>query len=113
VYSKDIILHIIKDIGANGATYKAVEFYGDAILDLSVDSRFTITNMAVEMGAKAGVMEADEKVLKWVKERFRKQPRPVKADSDARYCLVKEYDISGLSPKVAMPHAVDNVADVE
>lgn len=113
VYSKDIILHIIKDIGANGATYKAVELHGDAISQLSVDARFTIANMAVEMGAKIGIMEADKKVLKWVTEHSKKEPKPVQADKDARYIAVKEYDISKLSPKVAKPHAVDNVSDVE
>lgn len=113
VYSKDVILNIIKDIGANGATYKGIEFYGDAISDLSVDARFTITNMAVEMGAKAGIMEADKKVLRWVGERSKKEPHPVRADPDARHVSIKEYDVSTLSPKIAKPHTVDNVADVE
>ena len=113
VYSKDIILHIIKDIGANGATYKAVEFYGDAISSLSVDARFTISNMAVEMGAKIGIMEADKKVLKWVAGRSIKEPHPVKADIDARYVAVKNYDVSKLPPQVARPHTVDNVSSVE
>jgi 3-isopropylmalate/(R)-2-methylmalate dehydratase large subunit len=112
VYSKDIILHIAKDIGANGATYKSVEFYGEAISCLSVDSRFTISNMAVEIGAKIGIMEADNKVLKWVRERSKKEPKPVKADIDAKYSSVKKYDVSALAPQVAKPHAVDNVADV-
>lgn len=112
VYSKDIILHIIKDIGANGATYKSVEFYGDAISALSVDARFTISNMAVEMGAKIGIMEADKKVLKWVTEHSNKTPLPVKADPDARYVEVRKYDVSRLAPQVAKPHSVDNVVDV-
>jgi len=113
VYSKDIILHIIKDIGANGATYKAVEFYGDAISGLSVDARFTISNMAVEMGAKIGIIEADKKTLKWVTERSVKEPHPVKADIDAKYVAVKNYDVSKLSPQVARPHTVDSVSNVE
>ena len=113
VYSKDVILHIIKDIGSNGATYKAVEFYGEAISGLSVDARFTISNMAVEMGAKIGIMEADNKVFKWVIGRSRRDPNPVKADPDARYAAVKEYDVSKLSPQVAKPHAVDNVSEAE
>ena len=112
VYSKDIILRIIKDIGSNGATYKSVEFYGSAVSALSVDARFTISNMAVEMDAKAGLMEADAKVLKWVGERSGKKPHPAKADPDARYASVKSYDVSDLSPQVSKPHAVDNVADV-
>jgi 3-isopropylmalate/(R)-2-methylmalate dehydratase large subunit len=113
VYSKDIILHIAKDIGSNGATYKAVEFYGEAISSLSVDARFTISNMAVEIGAKIGIMEADKKVLKWVADHSTKVPHPVKADPDAKYTCVKEYDISKLSPQVAKPHTVDNVSGVE
>jgi len=112
VYSKDIILHIAKDMGANGATYKAVEFGGETISALSVDGRFTISNMAVEIGAKIGIMEADNKVLKWVAERSKKEPRPVKSDIDAKYVAVKNYDVSSLVPQVAKPHAVDNVADV-
>lgn len=112
VYSKDVVLKIIKDIGANGATYKAVEFYGEAISEMSVDARFTISNMAVEMGAKIGIMEADGKVLKWVAEHSPKEPRPVKADPGARYIETREFDISALVPQVAKPHAVDNVSDV-
>lgn len=113
VYSKDIILHIAKDIGSNGATYKSVEFYGETISSLSVDARLTISNMAVEIGAKAGIMEADNKVLKWVAEKSKRPPKPVQADIGARYVAVKEYDISKLSPQIAKPHAVDNVSSVE
>jgi len=113
VSSKDIILHIAKDIGSNGATYKAIEFYGETITALSVDARLTISNMAVEVGAKVGLMEADSKVLKWVaKTGSHKEPKPVKADIDARYVAVKTYDVSKLAPQAAKPHAVDNVADV-
>jgi 3-isopropylmalate/(R)-2-methylmalate dehydratase large subunit len=113
VYSKDVILHIISDIGANGATYKSVEFYGEAISGMSVDARFTISNMAVEMGAKAGLMEADKKTLKWVNERAKREPKPRFADPGARYASVKEYDVSKLSPQAAKPHAVDDVSAVE
>ena len=113
VYSKDIILHIAKDLGANGATYKAVEFYGEAITALSVDARLTISNMAVEIGAKVGLMEADAKVIKWVSGKGAKtEPKPVKADIDAKYVSVKTYDVSTLLPQIAKPHAVDNVANV-
>lgn len=111
VYSKDVILHIIKDIGSNGATYRSVEFYGEAISSMSVDARLTMSNMAVEMGAKVGLMEADEKTLKWVREKSSKTPRPVLADADAKYIAVKTYDVSKLAPQVAKPHAVDNVSD--
>ena len=113
VYSKDIILNIAKDIGSDGATYKSVEFYGEAISNLSVDARLTISNMAVEIGAKVGLMEADNKVLKWVAGRSKRAPKPVQADIDSRYVAVKEYNVSNLSPQVAKPHTVDNVSSVE
>jgi len=113
VYSKDVILKIIGDIGADGATYKAVEFYGKVIYRLSVDARFTISNMAVEMGAKCGLMAADKKVVDWVKKHSVRDPKPVEADDDARYEEVREYDFTDLSPQIAKPHTVDNVCDVE
>ncbi len=113
VYSKDVILHIIGDTGAAGATYQAVEFYGEVIDALSVDARFTISNMAVEMGAKCGLMRADGKTMEWVKAHSIRAPRPVEADADARYAETREYDLSDLSPQVARPHTVDNVCGVE
>ncbi|MEE8360481.1 MAG: 3-isopropylmalate dehydratase large subunit [Candidatus Omnitrophota bacterium] len=113
VYSKDIILHIIGLFGANGCTYKSVEFYGEAIESLSVDARLTISNMAVEMGAKSGLMKADKKVLSWVKKHSKRHPRPIKADNDANYIEVTKLDISKLSPQVACPHTVDNVKSVK
>ncbi|NQT94811.1 MAG: 3-isopropylmalate dehydratase large subunit [Candidatus Omnitrophica bacterium] len=112
VYSKDIILHIIGDLTADGATYKAAEFYGDAIKSLSVDARFTISNMAIEMGAKCGIMEPDAKAQKWLKRYSSKRRKIVLADKNARYADVRYYDASKLSPKIAKPHQVDNVADV-
>jgi len=113
VYSKDVILHIIGKLGANGCTYKSAEFYGDVIEKLSVESRFTISNMAVEMGAKCGLMQADKKALDWIKKHSKKQPRPVFADKGAVYEAVKEFDVSRLSPQVAKPHTVDNVSAIE
>ncbi len=113
VYAKDIILHIIGKVGANGCTYKSAEFYGNAIETLSVDERFTISNMAVEMGGKCGLMEADKKVLDWVKKHSTRKPHPVSADKDAKYCDVVEIDVSKLSPQIAKPHTVDNNAAIE
>lgn len=112
VYSKDLILYLIGDVTADGATYMAAEYVGEAIDDLSVEARFTISNMAIEMGAKCGLMEADQKTIDWVKAHSNKEFEPVKADSDAVYAMVKEYDVSNLAPQVAMPHTVDNVASV-
>ena len=113
VYAKDVILYIIGELTADGATYKSIEFTGEAIRKLSMEGRFTICNMAVEMGAKAGIMEADEKTLKWLKEHSSgKKPRPAKADRDACYSEVLEFDISNLAPQAAKPHRVDNVSSV-
>ncbi|NQT21921.1 MAG: 3-isopropylmalate dehydratase large subunit [Candidatus Omnitrophica bacterium] len=113
VYSKDIILSIIKDIGSHGATYKSIEFHGPVIKKLSVEERFTITNMAVEAGAKCGLMEADTKVINWVKAHSHKKPNPVSADEGARYSAIREYDVTNLLPQISMPHAVDNVTSVD
>ena len=113
VYSKDVILYIIGDVGADWATYRSVEFYGAVINDMSVDARMTVSNMAVEMGAKCGLMEADRKTLSWIKKRSTREPEPVFADEDARYADKRAYDLSGLSPQVARPHTVDNVCGVE
>lgn len=113
VYSKDLILHIIGKFGANACTYKSVEFYGDTIGRLSVDARFTISNMAVEMGAKCGLMEADKKVIDWLKRHSTKRFRPVSADKDATYESIKEFTVSKLIPQVAKPHTVDNVTGID
>lgn len=112
VYSKDLILYMIGDITSEGATYYSCEFVGDAVDSLSVDARFTISNMAIEMGAKCGIMLADEKVKEWVKQHSCKSFKPVEPDKDARYALVKEYDVSDLEPQVARPHTVDNVCGI-
>ena len=113
VYSKDAILHVIGDVGSQGATYNSVEFYGDVIKGLSMDGRFTVTNMAVEMGAKCGLMQADRKTIDWAKRHCPREPKPVAADEGARYADVKEYDLSELTPQVARPHCVDDVVSVE
>ncbi len=113
VYSKDLILYLIGDVTADGATYMAAEYVGEAIDELSIESRFTISNMAIEMGAKCGLMEADQKTIEWVKAHSNKEFVPVKADADAVYAQVKEYDVSNLAPQIAMPHTVDNVTNVE
>jgi 3-isopropylmalate/(R)-2-methylmalate dehydratase large subunit len=112
VYSKDLILHIIGDLSADGATYDSVEFYGTAIDALSMDARFTITNMAVEMGAKFGIIPPDKKTILWLKQWTGKTPKPVYADSDAKYKEVRYYDAGKISPTIAQPHSVDNVAEI-
>ena len=112
VYSKDIILDIIGDLGADGCTYMAVEFTGNVIKALSVDARFTISNMAIEMGAKCGIMYPDEKVFNWLKARGKRIKTTVLPDKNAKYASIKRYNVSKLLPKIAKPHTVDNVTDV-
>ncbi|OIO37381.1 MAG: 3-isopropylmalate dehydratase large subunit [Candidatus Omnitrophica bacterium CG1_02_49_10] len=112
VYSKDVILDIIGDFSADGCTYKSVEFSGSVISALSIEGRFTIANMAIEMGAKCGIMPADKKVLKWVKAHSRKAPMAVESDRDAVFLETRRYDVSKLEPQVARPHTVDNVCAV-
>ncbi len=112
VYSKDVILNFIGQIRADGATYMALEFYGEVLDKLSVDARFTISNMAIECGAKVGLMQADQKVLDWVKKHSKRKPNPVEADKDAVYKESKEVDVSKLEPQIAKPHTVDNVSPI-
>jgi len=113
VYSKDIILKIAKTITASGANYKALEFTGQTMTQLSIEGRFTIANMAVEVGAKCGIFEADKKTLNWVKTRSKKKPVPVFSDNGATYSDIKEFDISSLGPQISLPHEVDNAVPIE
>jgi 3-isopropylmalate/(R)-2-methylmalate dehydratase large subunit len=110
VYSKDLILYLIGEVTADGATYLAAEFIGEAITAMSQEARFTMANMAIEMGAKAGLMEADEKTAAWLRRFTDREFQPVSADADASYARVLEYDVARLEPQVARPHRVDNVA---
>ncbi|MDP8233950.1 MAG: 3-isopropylmalate dehydratase large subunit [Candidatus Saelkia tenebricola] len=113
VFSKDIILHVIGVLGSSSCTYKAIEFEGNAIANLSMDGRFTITNMAVELGAKAGLMQADDVTIKWLSGKVKDKFDLVSPDAGAQYELVKEFDVSSLDPCVAKPHQVDNVSTVK
>jgi 3-isopropylmalate/(R)-2-methylmalate dehydratase large subunit len=110
VYSKDVILHIIGKIGADGATYKAMEFEGNTIENLSMSSRFTITNMAIEAGGKTGLIFTDDVTKKYLEERGRGDKfREIKSDSDAKFEKVIEIEANKLEPLVAFPHTVDNI----
>ncbi|MBN2781410.1 MAG: 3-isopropylmalate dehydratase large subunit [Candidatus Marinimicrobia bacterium] len=108
VYAKDIILEIIRRVGVDGARYKAMEFRGEAIDALSVEGRMTIANMAIEAGAKSGIMAPDQKTVDYVRDRTDADFEIVKSDEDARYEAVIEMDVSGLEPMVAFPHLPDN-----
>ncbi len=113
VFSKDLILYLAGQIGADGATYEAIEFDGPVIDDLTVDARLTISNMAIEVGAKAGLMRADEKTLAWYEGRSKRAPEPVDPDPDAVYARSLCYDVGVIGPQIAKPHAVDNVSPIE
>ena len=112
VAAKDVILRITKEIGADGATYMALEFTGKTIKTMSIAGRMTLCNMAIEMGAKTGIVEPDEITLAYLKGRVKENFQVVKSDSDAVYARVVSLDVSNLVPQVACPHAVDNVKPV-
>jgi 3-isopropylmalate/(R)-2-methylmalate dehydratase large subunit len=112
VTGKDLILKVIGDIGVDGARYGAMEFAGDALKQLTMDERFSITNMAVEAGAKNGVMEPDEVTLAWITPRARRSFVVVRSDPDARYAEVRAYDVSSIEPVVSVPSSPGNVMPV-
>jgi 3-isopropylmalate/(R)-2-methylmalate dehydratase large subunit len=116
---KDLILYTIGNIGVDGALYSVMEFTGEAIDALSMDGRFTMSNMAIEAGAKAGIFRVDNKTQLYVKSRAKRPYLVYESDNDAQYSQVIEYDVSGIEPQVAMPHSpanarpVSQVGDVE
>jgi 3-isopropylmalate/(R)-2-methylmalate dehydratase large subunit len=113
VFSKDLVLYLAGRIGADGATYKAIEFVGPVIDALSVEARMTISNMAIEVGAKAGLMAADGKTLAWYEGRSPRASAPQTADADAVYSDDLTFDASAIGPQIAKPHSVDNVSPIE
>lgn len=112
IAGKDIILKLITKIGTAGATYQSVEFHGEAVKALSVDSRMTICNMAIEMGGKAGIIEPDQKTLQWLKGRITQDFNVIKADLDANYSSELKLDVNELDPQVAKPHSPGNAVSV-
>lgn len=109
VQAKDLVLSLIGQIGADGATYKALEFGGEGIIQLTVSDRLTIANMAVEAGAKVGIFPSDEITRKYLIEQGRATDyQPMTADSDATYERTICIDLSKLQPMVSQPHTVDN-----
>lgn len=114
VYPKDVILHLIGHIGADGAIYKALEFGGPTVEEMSIEERLTLANMAVEAGAKAGLCAADETTRAYLEEQGRGQDyQAIEPDPDAYYESVIELDVSQLTPQVAFPHFVDNIHSIE
>ncbi|SMO67892.1 3-isopropylmalate dehydratase, large subunit [Balnearium lithotrophicum] len=112
VGGKDIILYVIGMIGVDGALYKTMEHTGEAIRELPMDDRFTICNMAIEAGAKNGIIEPDEKTVEYVKGRAKRPYKLYKSDPDAEYSEVYEIDVSKIEPQVAFPYLPSNTRPV-
>lgn len=113
VYSKDLILYLIGMIGADGATYKALEFCGPTVENMSMESRLVMSNMAVEAGAKVGLFASDECTKEWLKIYGREAKyREIKPDEDAQYERVIKIDANEIEPQVAFPHTVDNTKPI-
>ncbi|MEE1227414.1 MAG: aconitase/3-isopropylmalate dehydratase large subunit family protein [Lachnospiraceae bacterium] len=113
VYARDLILTIIGDIGANGANYKVMEFAGDGAHNLSISDRIVLCNLTVEAGAKAGIVEPDEKVVEYCKAHGREAKYLFKSDDDAKFLKVYDYDLDKIRPVVVRPDFVDNFDTLE
>jgi len=112
VGGKDLILHTIGDIGVDGALYSAMEFTGEAIDALPMDGRFTMANMAIEAGGKAGLFRVDNKTQLYIKSKTERPYNVYEPDGDAEYARVIEYDVSGMEPQVALPHSPANAKPI-
>jgi 3-isopropylmalate/(R)-2-methylmalate dehydratase large subunit len=112
VTSKDVILYIAGKYSTEVAQYKAIEWTGSAVDEMSLDARLTMGNMSVELGAKFGLFRADEKTVEYLKARTNKRIEPVDPDPDAVYAETHVIDASALEPQVALPHNVGNVKGV-
>ncbi len=112
VMAKDVILHIIGRIGADGANYKACEFYGDTIENFSIDSRMCICNQAMEMGAKAAIIFPDKKTVDFCNFKKNEFIRKIISDDDASFEKSFDFDVSDIEPQIACPDRVDNVVSV-
>ncbi|WP_432406632.1 3-isopropylmalate dehydratase large subunit [Wukongibacter sp. M2B1] len=113
VSGKDVILHIIGMIGVDGALYKSMEFVGEGLMNLSIDDRFTIANMAIEAGAKNGIFLVDDVTLDYVREHSSKEYKVYAPDVDAVYDEVYEIDLSSIRPTVSFPHLPDNTRTID
>ncbi|RJQ46429.1 MAG: 3-isopropylmalate dehydratase large subunit [Gaiellales bacterium] len=113
VTGKDYILYTIGMIGVDGALYSAMEFGGEAISSLSMDGRFTMCNMAIEAGAKNGIVEPDAVTREYVEGRFGREAAYVQSDADADYAVVHDIDVAGIKPQVARPHLPSNSVAAE
>ena len=112
VMSKDVILRLIGDLGADGATYKALEFSGSAVENMTVASRMTISNMAIEAGAKCALFTPDEKTAEYCDITLNDYQKSLAGDADANYCKVMEYKAEDFVPVMACPSQVDKIRNV-
>jgi 3-isopropylmalate/(R)-2-methylmalate dehydratase large subunit len=112
VYSKDVVLNIIGQIGADGANYQACEFGGETTSNMSVSDRMALCNMAIEMGGKTGLVEVDDKTINYLKGRVNKPYESFSTDEDAESLTTMYVNVTDLEPQIACPHNVDNVKPV-
>ncbi|HBT63306.1 MAG TPA: 3-isopropylmalate dehydratase large subunit [Ruminococcaceae bacterium] len=113
VGGKDVILHLIGQIGVDGALYRSLEFTGEGVANLSIDDRLCIANMAIEAGAKNGIFPVDDITLAYVNGRFKREIKIFEADADAEYDEVITIDLSKLRPTVAFPHLPENTKTID
>ena len=112
VSGKDVILHLIGQIGVDGALYQSLEFTGEGVASLSMDDRFTISNMAIEAGAKNGIFTVDDKTLEYIKDRVDRPYTVYEADPDAEYTRTVVIDLDTLEPTVSLPHLPSNTRTI-
>lgn len=112
ISGKDLILLCIGKIGVDGARYSVMEFTGDAISQLSIDSRLAMANMAIEAGGKAGICPVDDKTIEYVKERSDRPYTVYETEPTAEYIQEIVFDVSKLEPQIALPHIPENVHDL-
>lgn len=112
VSGKDLILHVIGDVGVDGALYRSMEFVGKSIEKLSMDSRMAMCNMAIEAGAKSGIIAPDAITKEYMTRRAQRPYKFYESDKDAVYCEVREYDCARIEPTVACPHLPENTKKV-
>ncbi len=113
VIGKDLVLLVCRDLGMEGGTYKALEYCGETVDNMTMDDRLTLTNMAIEAGAKNGVIAADDTTMKYLEGKLKKQDYQIfKSDDDAEYHSVLEYDVTDMEPQVAVPFLPSNVKPI-
>lgn len=112
VTAKDVILNVAGEIGSSGATYKTLEFHGETIDSMDVSGRMTICNMAIELGAKNGIMEPNKNTLEYLKNRNVTNFEVVKSDKDANYQKEYSFNVTDMEPQISCPHDVDNVVGI-